>query len=87
MTAKTTAERQRAFKARMAEQGLTRCFVYVKPEHHTKIKAFAAALNGGNPPKNPTLPVDQLTRTSENDTVPEDSGYPQPPGSGQVAVT
>jgi hypothetical protein len=45
MTAKTIAERQRAFKARMEAQGLTRCFVYAKPENHSKIKQFAKTLN------------------------------------------
>lgn len=43
MTAtKTTAERQRAFRARLRADGLTEVRgVFARPEHHARIKAYA----------------------------------------------
>ena len=46
MTAATTAERQRAYKARQQEAGLTEVRgIYARPEDHAAIKEYAVKLS------------------------------------------
>jgi hypothetical protein len=45
MTAKTTAERQQALRARRASEGLTEVRgIYLREADHAKLKAYAAKL-------------------------------------------
>lgn len=44
MTAKTSAQRKAAERARRREQGLAPLEVWARPEHHAQIKALAAWL-------------------------------------------
>jgi hypothetical protein len=39
-----TAERQQAFRARRAAEGLARLELFARPEHHARIRAYAARL-------------------------------------------
>lgn len=48
--AKVVTARGAKLRADRAAQGLKRCEVWARPEHHEAIKAFARELEGGHDP-------------------------------------
>jgi len=48
-TPKTNAERQEALKKKRKDAGLSRLEIYAPPDHHNKIKDYAAKLSKTKP--------------------------------------
>ena len=48
-TPKTNAQRQAALKQKRLDAGLARLEIYAPPDHHAKIKAYAATLSKTKP--------------------------------------